>query len=167
MKKIIGFLVIVFYVLGAFGQETTTIDFYIGNKRQELNNNFNVYFVYLDSTQKIIYKPQVYKNKIIRPSLLEQKEAKYYILIKFKNKVYTVTYGYYSFNKNVDDLIIYFEKKPYKKEYFWEQWDDESDKSIKGGIAILFSRGDAVCRFKPITDFGEYFKQGEELLKIE
>jgi len=156
----------VFYGLCTFGQSVTTIDFYIENEQQELNDNFNVYFIYLDSTQKIIYIPKIDKNTIIQPSLLSQKDAKYYILLKFADKVYTVFYGHYNFHK-VDDWVIYFEKKPYKKKYFWEQWDNGEDKSIKGGIAILFSRGDAVCSFEPITNFGEYFKKGLDLLKLE
>jgi len=164
MKQIISFSIIVFYGLCTFGQNITTIDFYIENKQQKLNNNFNVYFIYLDSTQKIIYKPTVYKNTITHLPLLQQDDANYYILIEFENKVYFVTYAYYNFRK-VDDWIIYFEKKPYKQRYFWEQWED--DESIKGGISILLGRGDAACRFEPITNFDEYFKKGLDLLKLE
>lgn len=141
---------------------------------KKLNNDFNIYFVYQDSIQKVIYKPVVCDgNYIMFPSHMPlDKEYKYYILFEYKKKIY---YCDYTRLYHFEAFLIHIQKRPFYKYVEWGEnefitlpsyTDLDTNKNIKGEMEIVYGKGDHAATYTRITNFKEYFKKGEELLKL-
>ncbi len=166
MKKWNVFILFIVISIFAIGQTSgITICFIKEGKEQELNNNFDVYFVYIQGNEKIIYKSDVNKDVITLPSLMkDDKDLRYHILFKYEGKIYYVDYVHFLFFCASKGWMIEFDKKPYKDPYNWEQ--EENNDKIKGGISITYGMGDAAVGYTLIKDFKEYFKKGKQLLEL-
>ena len=143
---------------------------------KKLNNDFNVYFVFQDSTQKVVYKSIVIDKKYISiPSQMPiNKELKYYILFEYNRKIYYCDYSKYLYFHKAEALLIHIQKRPFYKYVAWGQnefyilprdTDMDNDKKIRGEMKIVYGKGDNAATYTRIYNFKEYFKKGEGLLK--
>lgn len=82
MKNFIITLLILFGIIPLFSQNIQ-LKFFINDKERQLNNNFSVYFLGIDSIQKVIYKPIINGNKFILPNFEFEQVI---FIFQYKNK---------------------------------------------------------------------------------
>lgn len=154
--------------------------FAIDGVQQRLNNDFKIYFVYMDSIQTVCYQPIVYdSNYISFPSQMSRDtNIKYHVLFVYKNKVYYCDYSDYTGFTKVPNraLLIHFQRKPFNKFVHWgnykynifygsEDSDDYSKSKVVGKMEIVYGIGDFAATYTEIYSFKDYFKKGKEILK--
>ena len=143
---------------------------------KKLNNDFNVYFVFQDSTQKVVYKSIVFDKKYISiPSQMPiNKELKYYILFEYNRKIYYCDYSKYLYFYKAEAFLIHIRRKPFDRDMQWGKYKYnivpsldlfETDKNKIGEMEIVYGKGDNAATYTRIYNFKEYFKKGEGLLK--
>lgn len=158
------------------GQDITyKLSFTINGEKQELNNNFTLYFVHVKDGEKIIYIPRIQNDTFYLSNILLEDEKPfeewefYYWIIKYKNKIYIIDYGKFMFFEDPVDIKIVFESVPFDK----EKWRDDcpsnwnKNENFQGAIRVSWtvpSIGIRTC--KDIIDLKYYFKEGKELLSL-
>jgi hypothetical protein len=177
MKKNIISIILLVTSYVAIGQsQKIEILFADNGIEKKLNNYFNIYFVYQDSIQKVIYKPIVFDGKYIRvPSKMPiNEELKYYILFEYKGKIYYCDYSKYLYFYTSDAFLIHIKKRPFDRDMQWGKYYynivpsldiSDTDKSKIGEVEIVYGKGDCAATYTKITNFKEYFKKGKDLLK--
>ena len=176
MKKTLVLLLLCISNLAVSQNQSIEILFADNGVEQKLKDDFNVYFVYQDSTQKVIYKSRVFDDKYISiPSQMPQiKELRYHVLFEINRKVYYCGYPMYLQFYKAEAFLIHIQKRPFYKYVLWEQNDFnilprdteiDNDKKIKGEMLIVYGKGDNAATYTYITNFKEYFQKGKELLK--
>lgn len=162
MKKIIALLFVTFCTFIAFGQKKIiTIDFFYEGKKMELKNNFQIFFVINDSSQKLMIKPEMKQNSFAVPNLFGF--SKGYLVIKFKKRILHL--GFNNFNYTQDmNWKIYLDKKPF-------------DKVPNSNLNLTDAKGIAWISFNPlelgegvitsvlIRDFKKYYMESTSLIE--
>lgn len=177
MKKSVILIVVLVISFMSIGQ-TKKIEILFANNgvERKLNNDFNIYFIYQDSIQKVIYKAIAFDEKYISiPTQMPLNEKlKYYILFEYKKKIYYCDYREYLTFYEADAFLIHIQKKPFYKFVSWGhnkfnfllQIKRNEDKSFIGEMEIVYGRGDCAATYTRITNFKEYFKKGRKLLRF-
>lgn len=151
------------------------LSFTINGEKQELNNNFTLYFVHIKDGEKIIYIPKTQNDTFYLSNILSEDEKPfeewefYYWIIEYKNIIYIIHYGKLLFFEDPVNMKIVFESVPFDK----EKWKDDcpcnwnKNDNFKGAIRVSWtvpSIGMRTC--KDIIDLKYYFKEGKELLSL-
>jgi hypothetical protein len=159
MKKSFVILFLMLCVFLTQGQAITVkIDYIYNNNTIALNDDFEVFFIVVDSTQKIIIKPKIIQNTFEVPNFCDKMKG--HIVFKYKKTVLWLGINTFDFTQNMI-WEIGFKKKKYYNEY-------DIEKKTKGIAYIAFhplEKGDGAVTTISINDFNRYFKESKELLK--
>ena len=113
--KSVFILFLLTFVSLMYGQTTernVRVEYIQYGKEKVLNNNFEIFLVIIDSTQKTVLKPMIVKDTVIIPESMY--DTKTDVLFKYNNEL---IYAGYTFNQNnVIKWVIRFDKKPFQDE---------------------------------------------------
>jgi len=159
----------------SFGQAQPFVfrTFGLYGEKQILENNYSIYFVYQDESEKVIYKPTIQNDTFYIPKMmLQNRNIKYYFLLEYQGKVYYYYLGYVEDPEVITPIDMYIEKKPFRivnpmqvkmGDFIWpKEVIDNPDIQIVVGIVF---HGEYIG-YEPIKDIKSYFLKGEELLRI-
>ncbi len=159
MKNLFTILLLLITLL-SYSQEVT-VEFFKQGKEIRLNSNFKIYFVFGDSTHRVIVKPRIKGNKFQIPNLCEKKEG--FILFEYKNRVYKIGKRGVMFTQNMRWVFAY-DTKPYNREYHNKGFHE---KEVKGIFYLEFHPqefGDGVVTATTFEDKKNFLKYGKALI---
>ncbi len=109
------------------------IRFFVEKKEIQIDADFSVIFLALDSNKKVLIKPLIKNNSFVFPDLCTYKIDE--IVFKYKNKAYAINASDNEMvNYDDSEWIIYFDKKPYNRDY---HFGDEMHKKKYEGIILV------------------------------
>jgi hypothetical protein len=155
------------------------LSFTINGEKQELNNNFTLYFVHIKDGEKIIYIPRIQNDTFYLSSILSEDEkqheerADYYWILKYKKNIYIITYGTLMFFEDPVDMKIVFETVSYDK-FNKEKWTGSYSptnltkiQEYQGIIHVSWTvPSGGILTTQKLVDLKYYFKEGKELLSL-
>ncbi|MDI3545787.1 MAG: hypothetical protein PWQ43_1716 [Rikenellaceae bacterium] len=163
MEKILYILAFVICAISLHGQTfTVNVEYTYNGKKIALNDDFEIFFVIIDSTQKIIIKPEITQNTFKIPDFCGNTRG--HIVFKYKKTVIGLGINPFSYTQNMR-WEIGFDKKPYDKEYNIGTGNIEKTKAIAYIAFDPMEWGDGVIATISIVDIKRYFKASRELLK--
>jgi hypothetical protein len=145
------------------GQNATIkVEFIINGEKAPLNNDFEIYFIVVDTVQKIIIKPEIKQNSFEIPNFCGN--VKGHIVFKYKKNIIGLGLNNFNYSQNMR-WEIGFDKKPYDKEYGIK----EANKKETKGIAYIafhpLEHGDGTVTTISIIDLKKYFKESKTLIE--
>ena len=172
MKEIKIIICIMFVTLNFFSysQSVRLKSFVINDEEQKLDNNFNIYFVYEDENEKIIYTSTIKKDTFDYPKIISMPRDTndYHWLLGYEGKIYHLRSGWLF---KIQEMEIVIETKS-SKEYSEQKWIYECSPSFRDSLSdnfgVVFIKWDSYAfTCNPIrTDMKTYFRKGKELLRI-
>ena len=163
MKKILYILAFFMCAISLHGQTfTVNVEYTYNGKKIALNDDFEIFFVIIDSTQKIILKPEITKNSFEIQNFYGNTSG--HIVFKYKKTIIWLGINTFSYTQNMR-WEIGFDKKPYDKEYNIGTGNIEKTKGIAYIAFHPLERGEGVATTISIVDVKRYFKESRELLK--
>ncbi len=152
MKNFIITLLILFGIIPLFSQNIQ-LKFFINDKERQLNNNFSVYFLGIDSIQKVIYKPIINGNKFILPNFEFEQVI---FIFQYKNKYYFIDYNNYNLNNDMEIEIKFFKNNFYKYINYDPLFDNKNTDAI---LRVLFEpkNFETIVMTKFIKNRKQYF----------
>lgn len=143
--------------------------FIVNGEEQKLDNNFDIFFVYEDENEKIIYAPIVKNDIFYYPKNISipRDTIGYHWLLKHEGKIYYLRHGWLFIFQEMEIVI---ETKSYKK-YDETKWrrdcfnSEESSYNNEGVVYIEWDSYTWTCN--PIMgNMKSYLRKGKELLRI-
>ena len=163
MKKILYILAFFMCAISLYGQTfTVNVEYTYNGKKIALNDDFEIFFVIIDSTQKIIIKPEITQNTFKIPDFCGYTRG--HIVFKHKKNIIWLGIETFSYTQNMR-WEIGFDKKPYNKEFNIATGNFEKTKAIAYIAFDPMEWGDGVVTTISIFDIKRYFKESRELLK--
>jgi hypothetical protein len=163
MEKILYILAFVMCAISSHGQTfTVNVEYTCNGEKIALNDDFEIFFVIIDSAQKIIIKPEITQNTFKIPDFCGNTRG--HIVFKHKKTVIGLGVNTFSYTQNMR-WEIGFDKKPYDQEYNIGTANIEKAKGIAYIAFHPLEQGDGVVTTISIVDIKRYFKESRELLK--
>ena len=151
------------FAISLHGQTfTVNVEYTYNGKKIALNDDFEIFFVIIDSTQKIIIKPEITQNTFKIPDFCGYTRG--HIVFKHKKNIIWLGIETFSYTQNMR-WEIGFDKKPYNKEFNIATGNFEKTKAIAYIAFDPMEWGDGVVTTISIFDIKRYFKESRELLK--
>jgi hypothetical protein len=155
------------------------LSFTINGEKQELKNNFTLYFVHVKDGEKIIYVPKIQNDTFYLSNILSEgrkpsmEKTFYYWILKYKRKIYIIHYGVLRFYEDPVDLEIVFETVSHDK-FDKNKWTGsysptnlENIQEYQGIIHISWTiPAIGILATQKLIDLKYYFKEGKELLSL-
>jgi hypothetical protein len=127
-----------------YGQTTerrVRVEYIQYGKKKVLSDNFKIFFVIIDSTQKTVLKPMIVKDTVIIPEIVY--DTKTDILFKYNNKLIHAGNAFHQ--DNVIKWIIRFDKKPFQDKRFRENLKHEYFSQHRAKYISSISNGYITC----------------------
>ncbi len=150
--------------------EKIELEFYLEKKQIQLNNNFEIYFIVIDSIGKEIIKPKVGRNSFLLPNLEGDKKG--WFAIKYRNRVYA-TYGFFKQFSINNSIRIVFDSRPYFKGELKDQYNNNvfsgiqnksKEKNVNAYLQIRYNR-QWTYSLLSIENINGYFKESQKLIE--
>ncbi len=162
------FTMVVFLTSFAQKQPMVLKSFTINGVKQNLNNNYSLYFVYQGELEKLIYIPTIKNDTFYESEVIpSEKKTKYYWLLNYKGKIYYFDYGWFFNFEWPAEIEIIIETKSYDKynRYKWECKCPSNFADIPNYQGVVYVRyGGEFIACKSIENMKSYFRKGEEIL---
>ncbi len=164
IKYFIGILFLMLLFQSTCWGQKMYVKFKKEGKEYQLKNDFEIFFVIVDSTQKTIIKPIIIGNSFVLPDFRGYSEG--HIVFKYEKLILDLGLEllnnfYQSFEWEVD-----LDKKPYEDEYSYEEFHS---KDIEAAVQLIYrplEHGDAgVVKFIPIRNVKKYLKDSKKLIE--
>ena len=138
------------------------VEYTYNGEKIALNDDFEIFFVIIDSTQKIIIKPEITQNTFKIPDFCGHTRG--HIVFKHKKTIIWLGINTFSYTQNMR-WEIGFDKNHMTKSSILRL---ETLKKTKAIAYIAFDpmeRGEGVVAITSIYNIKRYFKKSRELLK--
>lgn len=160
MKKYIIFITLFFLFNIVFSQsKKTEIVFYINDTLIDLSDDFNLYIVIVDSSQKFIIHPSLKNNILHIDSNWNNISGKYFYVLSYKGKNYSMPIHSLASSQNMKEVFKYIEEKFIL-----------NDESLKATFTLNHEPqeyGDGTAKELLIIYINDFFQIGDNLLNID
>jgi hypothetical protein len=154
MKKLLLLISLLFFVDFVFCQtKKSEIMFILNDSVIQLKNDFDIYLVVVDSSSKLIMKPQIENNSFYLNNTIDYFKGYKYYVFSYKEKYY---------NMNVPFL---YHDQDMKIEFIYDENKNQSEATFTISYMPL-EFGDGVYGVVRITDIDNFFRMSELIIDI-